>query len=323
MIVHHGRHDAEERERRRPGLLRDGAGQRRDEDAARLGLPPGIDDRAAPVADDVVVPEPDFRIDGLAHRSQQAQALAAARLHRPFALARDGPDGSGRGVEDRHLVLVDDVPEAPPVRVLGDALEHQAGRAVGQRAVDDVAVARHPAAVGGAPELVVFLDVEDQLVRERGVDHVSAGRVHHALGLSGRAAGVEDEERVLGVHLLRLAFGGNVAHQVVPPLVASLAERHFLAGALEHHHRLHARAFLERFVGGLLERNDAPAAIAAVGGDHHFAAAVLDAVLERLGGEAAEHHAVDRADARASEHRDGKLGHHRQVDGDAIALLDA
>src|SRR2546422_11493522 len=83
----------------------------------------------------------------------------------PFALARDGPDGGGSGVEDRHLVLVDDVPEAPPVRVLGDAFEHQAGRAVGQRAVDDVAVARHPAAVGGAPELVVFLDVEDQLVR--------------------------------------------------------------------------------------------------------------------------------------------------------------
>jgi len=32
------------------------AGQRRDQDAAGLGLPPGVDDRAAALADDVVVP---------------------------------------------------------------------------------------------------------------------------------------------------------------------------------------------------------------------------------------------------------------------------
>src|SRR5438270_12209644 len=35
---------AEERLRRRSGLLRDGAGQRRDHDAARLRLPPRVDD---------------------------------------------------------------------------------------------------------------------------------------------------------------------------------------------------------------------------------------------------------------------------------------
>src|SRR5207245_3373924 len=121
--------------------------------------PPGIHDGAAPVADDLVVPEPDFRIDRLADGAQKAQALAAARLHRPFALARDGPDGGGSGVQDRDLVLVDDVPEAPPIWVLRDAFEHQAGRSVRQRAVDDIAVPRHPPDVGRAPDDVLLAQI--------------------------------------------------------------------------------------------------------------------------------------------------------------------
>src|SRR4026208_741702 len=32
---------------------------------------------------------------------------------------------------------------------------------------------------------------------------------------------------------------------------------------------------------------------------------------------------MDRADARAGEHRDGRLGNERQVDGDAIALANS
>src|SRR5207248_6763648 len=93
LIVHHRRLDAEEGKRRRPRLLRDGARQRRDQDPARLRLPPGVDDGATRVADDLVVPEPYLGIDRLADRAQQAQALPAARLHRRLPLARDGADG--------------------------------------------------------------------------------------------------------------------------------------------------------------------------------------------------------------------------------------
>src|SRR5690606_34789832 len=61
--------------RRGTGLLRDRAGQRRDQDAAGLGLPPRVDDRAAAVADDAVIPLPRLGIDRLADRAEQAQAL--------------------------------------------------------------------------------------------------------------------------------------------------------------------------------------------------------------------------------------------------------
>ena len=50
-----------------------------------------------------------------------------------------------------------------------------------------------------------------------------AGRgVHDALGLAGRAAGVEDEQRVLGVEGSGRASSDCAVHEVVPPDVAAL-----------------------------------------------------------------------------------------------------
>ena len=54
-----------------------------------------------------------------------------------------------------------------------------------------------------------------------------------------------------------------------------------------------------------------------------FGLAVVDAGGELLGGKAAEHHRMDGADARAGEHGDHRFRHHRHVEDDAVALLDA
>ena len=221
LAVDDHRLHAEERLRRRAGLESRRAGQRRDQDAAGLGLPPGVDDRAALVADDAVVPQPGLGIDRLADRAEQAQRLAARLLHRRFALAHQRADRGRRGVEDVDLVLVDHLPEARGVGVVRHAFEHQRGRAVGERAVDDVAVAGDPADVGGAPVDVAVVVVEDVLVRHRDVDQVAAGGVQHALGLAGRARGVEDEQRVLGAHLLGRAVGRRRLPSVVIPEVAA------------------------------------------------------------------------------------------------------
>ena len=72
--VNQGRANAEERPRRRTGLEVGGAGQGRDENAAGLGLPPGIDNRAAAVADNAIVPFPGFRIDRLTNGTKQPEA---------------------------------------------------------------------------------------------------------------------------------------------------------------------------------------------------------------------------------------------------------
>ena len=65
--------DPRERPRRRARLGRGDPRQRRDHDRAGLGLPPGVDDRAALAADHLVVPEPRLRVDRLADRAEQPQ----------------------------------------------------------------------------------------------------------------------------------------------------------------------------------------------------------------------------------------------------------
>ena len=171
------RNHAEERPRRRAGLELRRAGQRGDEDAAGFRLPPGVDDRAAVLADHAVIPLPRLRIDRLADRAQQTKGLAARLLDRLLAGAHQRTDRGRRSIEDVDLVLVDDFPEAAHRRIVRNALEHQGGRAVGERAVDDIGMAGHPADVGRAPVDVALVIVEDVLVGHRGEDEISAGRV--------------------------------------------------------------------------------------------------------------------------------------------------
>ena len=49
---------------------------------------------------------------------------------------------------------------------------------------------------------------------------------------------------------------------------------------------------------------------------------VVDAGGELLGGEAAEHHRVHGADARARKHGDDRLGDHRHIDENPVARLN-
>ena len=188
---------------------------------AGFGLPPGVHDRAALAADVIVIPDPGFGIDRLADRAEQAQALERMPRWQLRAPAHERANRGRRGVENVHAVLIDDGPEAVAIGEIGRALVHERSAAVGQRPVDDVGMPGDPADVGGAPVDVVLLDVEDVVMRGRRADQVAAGGVHDALGFAGGAAGVEDEEHVLGVHGLGGAFIGSAGDEFVPPEVAA------------------------------------------------------------------------------------------------------
>ena len=91
LLVDHLRLDARQRARRRARLGLGDARQRRDHDVARLGLPPGVDDRAALAADHEVVPEPRLRVDRLADRARAAAATtgrASPGTRRPTSCRR-------------------------------------------------------------------------------------------------------------------------------------------------------------------------------------------------------------------------------------------
>ena len=104
-------------------------------------------------------------------------------------------------------------------------------------------------------------------------------------------------------------------------MVAALASIAIVVAEMaDDEHGVDLGALVQRRVDIGLERDQLAAAHAAVGGDDEAAGAILDPAVQRLGREAAEHDAVDRADPRAGEHRHRRFGDHRHVEGDAVAL---
>ena len=55
----------------------------------------------------------------------------------------------------------------------------------------------------------------------------------------------------------------------------------------------------------------------------HLRPGIGDAIGELMGSKAAEDDGMNRADARACQHRDDRLRHHRHVDDDPIAFLNS
>ena len=156
---------AGQRQRAGTRLERNCAGHGRDHDGAGLGLPPGIDDGAAALADDAVVPFPGRGIDRFADRAEQPEARKIVRIRPLIALANQGADRGGRGVDDIDAVLFDHAPPAAEIGIVRRALVHHGGRAGRKRPVDDVAVAGDPADVGGTPVGIFLVEVEDPFHR--------------------------------------------------------------------------------------------------------------------------------------------------------------
>ena len=94
------------------------------------------------------------------------------------------------------------------------------------------------------------------------------------------------------------------------------------SGALNHDDAINAVNLLQCRVDVAFERHGLAATDALIGGDHHAACCVIDAIFERLGGEATEDDRVDGTDARTGQHGEGRLGNHRHIDTDTVALAD-
>lgn len=281
-----------------------------------------VDNVCVLLADGLVVPLPDLGGNGLTDRAKDSE-----RLHLVLdVLVASALQKSERGRSDVELcdiVLRADLPVSAEIRVCGSALEDDSGDAEDERSVDDVGVAGDPAHVATAEEDVGVVDVEDVLAGHGGAQKVAGGRVHDTLGLAGGARGVEQEERVLGVHGLGRVVGGPLLGLLVPPQIATLSERHIGASALVDQAVLDVRALLESIVDNLLGANGLAAALALVGGDDNLGLGVNDAIAQRVGAEAREDHGVDSADARAGQERDDGFGNHGHVQSDRVALLHA
>ncbi len=232
-------------------------------------------------------------------------------------------DQGRRRVVGAHAVALDDLPVPVPVGVRGVSLVENARRAVRQRPVDDVRVARHPADVRRAPPHRVVVDVEDPLVGDGRVQQIAPRRVERALGLGGRSRRMEEEERVLGAHRLRLARLGDVA---IRSCHQTSSASQGTGSPVRRRHDDVLDAGRERDRPGRRSPSAAPCPPLRQPSScviRRLRAGVAQALGERLGREAAEHDDVRRPDPGAGEHRDRQLRDHPHVDPDPVALADA
>ncbi|MDT4823214.1 hypothetical protein FQZ97_564350 [compost metagenome] len=130
---------------------------------------------------------------------------------------------------------------------------------------------------------------------------------------------------MLGVDRHGRAGVGLAGLDVVHPEIAAFVPLHLAAGSAVHDDLGDgfAAAHREGFLHRRLERNSLAAAHLLVSGDNQRRAHVHDALLQALGREAAEHHRVRHAQARAGLHGHHGFDRHRHVDDGAVALLVA
>ena len=151
---------------------------------------------------------------------------------------------------------------------------------------------------------------------------------HHALRAPGRSRGVEDVERIgrLDRHAIvdRAGVDERVIAHLGPVVVAAGDQRRFRLRTLQDEAgvglvlRERDRLVEQRLVG-----DDAARFEAAACREDHLRLGVVDAGGEFARGKAAEHDRMNGADARAGEHADRRLRHHRHIEDDAVALADA
>ena len=221
-------------------------------------------------------------------------------------------------------MLIDDLAHTRRGWPVRHPFEHQSGGAAGQRAVQQIAVAGDPADIGGAPVNIARVVIENVFKGGGRVDQIAAGGVQHPFRFTGGARGIEDEQRIFGVHLDGAVFGAGVRHQIAPPQIAAFLPVDFTAGTFQDHdvfNAVYVRVF-QRVIDVFLQRDGATGAQPFIRGDHQARAGVDNASGHCLRREAAKNHRVDGADAGAGQHRHRGFRHHRHIDGDHVAFFN-
>ncbi len=300
-----------------------GAWQRCHQMAAGLGLPPGVDDRAAALANHIIVPGPGLGVDRLTHGAQHLEIGEVVFLNKFGALAHQGPDRGWRGVELVDLVFFAHGPEPARIRVGGHAFEHHRGGAIGQGAIDDIAVAGDPAHIRRAPVDIAFVVIKRGLMGQRRINQIAAGGVDHALGLAGGAGGIQDEQRIFGAHLGGFVVIRGFQHHFVIIKIAPVDPGGLPAGAFDDQAFHIVLAVQKRGIGVGFQRRFAAAAGGFVGGDDQLGVRAIDPRRQRIRREAGKHDRMDRTNPRTGQHRIGGFGDHRQIQYHALAFAHA
>jgi len=167
------------------------------------------------------------------------------------------------------------------------------------------------------------MDIKDVLVGHSDIGQITARGVENALGRARGTGGVENKERVLGVHGLGSAVLLDRAHLFVPVHVTPGLHRHHVGRTANDDDGIDAGAGLYGLIRRDLERDGLSRAQRDIACDHHLGIAVLNTAGQRGCTESAKYDRMDRTDARAGQNGNRQFGDHRHIDSHAIAAPDA
>src|SRR5215469_2162779 len=290
--------------------------------AAEFGLPPIVDD-VSPLAiacEMGLRPAPGFGIQGLPGTRDYFEAGEVVLRRILISVSHEHAQGRGRSEHLGHTVALDDLPGGAGVREIDGAFAKQSSGAGAERRINDIGVADDPADVGGAPEDVALADIEEVFEMVGGADHVSTVNMQDALGLAGRAGGVKQKQRILGVHF----FGGTIGRKLEQIVEVNLAGASDLGSAAGiEHDFLDAIEGVEGFVDDGLQRNGFAAAESDITGDYNPGLGVDNTIAQSGVAESGIDDGVDYTDAGAGQHGDGTLDGERHVNDNAVALMKA
>ena len=97
-------------------------------------------------------------------------------------------------------------------------------------------MASDPAHVRSAPEKIFVADIENIFHRRINAEQIATGGMQNSLRFSGRAAGIKNVKRMLGIEGNGLAIHTDVFQLAMPPNVAPFLHVNFIADAFENDH---------------------------------------------------------------------------------------
>src|SRR3954470_9383191 len=133
-------------------------------------------------------------------------------LHMMVAPLNKGTNRRRCRVEDCDLVLLNNLPKAAFIGMIGSALVHEDRRAGGQRSVHDIAMSRDPTDVRRAPKNVIVAMIEHPLECFFDVQIVASRGVLDSLRFTGRTTRIKNVERRLTVQRSGWALCDRLAH---------------------------------------------------------------------------------------------------------------
>src|ERR1019366_2503828 len=184
-----------------------------------------------------------------------------------------------------------------------------------------IRVSHDPAGVGGVPENVLLVYIEERAQVVGRAHHEATVHVHYALWLPGGSRGIEDEERIFAVHFFGGAFARELHQREEVDFTLARGFELSLA-SLEDDNVLDKLETVDSFIDNGLQGHGFATPISTFSGNNHLRRRIFNTVAKGGVPETGIDHGMNCANPRTGEHGDDAFDRQRHINDHAVALVD-